>query len=94
MSQPHPTPRVAGIFVYPIKSTRGRALAHATVEPWGLGGDRRWALIDHPGWTTHGAARSPPSTAASQVTRSAWPTLVRCCWPPPPRCGSWTVGSP
>jgi uncharacterized protein YcbX len=49
MLRPHPAPRVTGIFVYPIKSTRGRAIEHATVEPWGLGGDRRWALIDHQG---------------------------------------------
>ncbi|KPI20454.1 MOSC domain containing protein [Actinobacteria bacterium OK074] len=34
------------IHVHPVKSLRGRAPGTAVVEPWGLAGDRRWALID------------------------------------------------
>lgn len=34
---------------YPVKSCRGEALSTATVEPWGLQGDRRWMLIDEAG---------------------------------------------
>jgi uncharacterized protein len=31
---------------YPVKSCRGEPLASATVEPWGLAGDRRWMIVD------------------------------------------------
>jgi uncharacterized protein YcbX len=31
---------------YPVKSCRGEELESATVEPWGLRGDRRWMVID------------------------------------------------
>lgn len=41
--------RVARIMVYPIKSAGGVAVSRATVEPWGLRGDRRWALVDEHG---------------------------------------------
>jgi uncharacterized protein len=34
---------------YPVKSCRGVALESAQVRPWGLGGDRRWMLIDADG---------------------------------------------
>ncbi|MEW2494760.1 MOSC N-terminal beta barrel domain-containing protein [Streptomyces nodosus] len=37
------------IHVHPVKALRGRALREAVVEPWGLSGDRRWALIDEAG---------------------------------------------
>jgi hypothetical protein len=41
--------RVASLHVYPVKSTRGVDLTSALVEPWGLGGDRRWMLVDDGG---------------------------------------------
>jgi hypothetical protein len=41
--------RVARIMVYPIKSAGGVAVSRANVEPWGLRGDRRWALVDERG---------------------------------------------
>ncbi|WP_329406899.1 MOSC domain-containing protein [Streptomyces sp. NBC_00704] len=37
------------IHVHPVKAFRGQALREAVVEPWGLAGDRRWALIDDGG---------------------------------------------
>ncbi|MFD5268145.1 MOSC domain-containing protein [Streptomyces sp. NPDC058335] len=37
------------IHVHPVKAFRGQSPREAVVEPWGLAGDRRWALIDHGG---------------------------------------------
>ncbi|MFC0528003.1 MOSC domain-containing protein [Phytohabitans kaempferiae] len=37
--------RVVAISLYPVKSTRGRTVDRARVEPWGLAGDRRWAVV-------------------------------------------------
>jgi uncharacterized protein YcbX len=34
---------------YPVKSCRGEALESAVIEPWGLGGDRRWMGADEAG---------------------------------------------
>jgi hypothetical protein len=35
--------------VYPVKSTRGTAVPQAEVAPWGLVGDRRWAVVGDDG---------------------------------------------
>ena len=37
------------IHVHPVKAVRGLAPREAVVEPWGLTGDRRWALVDDGG---------------------------------------------
>ncbi|MFH9012054.1 MOSC domain-containing protein [Streptomyces sp. NPDC017943] len=37
------------IHVHPVKAARGLAPAEAVVEPWGLAGDRRWAVLDNGG---------------------------------------------
>ncbi|MFJ4977898.1 MOSC domain-containing protein [Streptomyces coeruleorubidus] len=37
------------IHVHPVKAVRGLAPREAVVEPWGLTGDRRWALVDDEG---------------------------------------------
>jgi uncharacterized protein YcbX len=37
------------IHVHPVKALRGFSPREALVEPWGLAGDRRWALIDDGG---------------------------------------------
>ncbi|MFH9063521.1 MOSC domain-containing protein [Streptomyces coeruleorubidus] len=37
------------IHVHPVKAIRGLAPREAVVEPWGLTGDRRWALVDDGG---------------------------------------------
>ncbi|MGW5034608.1 MOSC domain-containing protein [Streptomyces nigra] len=39
-------PRLQSIHVHPVKAFRSIELREAVVEPWGLAGDRRWALID------------------------------------------------
>ncbi|MFD8303708.1 MOSC domain-containing protein [Streptomyces sp. NPDC059690] len=41
--------RLQSIHVHPVKAFRGLAPREALVEPWGLAGDRRWALIDDGG---------------------------------------------
>jgi uncharacterized protein len=40
---------VAELYRYPVKSCRGERLHTATVEPWGLVGDRRWMIVDAAG---------------------------------------------
>ncbi|WP_204044030.1 MOSC domain-containing protein [Acrocarpospora phusangensis] len=40
---------LAEIRKYPVKSVSGRAVDSAVVEPWGLAGDRRWAVVDEIG---------------------------------------------
>ncbi|MEO7235556.1 MAG: MOSC N-terminal beta barrel domain-containing protein [Lapillicoccus sp.] len=40
---------VTGLHLYPVKSLGGAAVESAVVEPWGLAGDRRWALVDGAG---------------------------------------------
>ncbi|WP_328316058.1 MOSC domain-containing protein [Streptomyces sp. NBC_00388] len=37
------------IHIHPVKSLTGCAQGSATVEPWGLAGDRRWMLVDETG---------------------------------------------
>jgi len=37
---------VTELWRYPVKSCRGQRLATASVEPWGLAGDRRWMIVD------------------------------------------------
>jgi len=40
---------LTGIRRYPVKSFRGEELTEATLEPWGLEGDRRWMVVDEAG---------------------------------------------
>ncbi|MEU1039504.1 MOSC domain-containing protein [Streptomyces sp. NPDC005551] len=42
-------PALHAIHVHPVKALRAHAAGEAVVEPWGLAGDRRWALIDDTG---------------------------------------------
>jgi len=41
--------RVTQVRIYPVKSLGGMDVERARVEPWGLEGDRRWALVDEAG---------------------------------------------
>ncbi|WEV78685.1 MOSC domain-containing protein [Janibacter cremeus] len=41
--------QVTQVRIYPVKSLGGTAVESARVEPWGLAGDRRWALVDEMG---------------------------------------------
>jgi uncharacterized protein YcbX len=45
---------LSAIWRYPVKSCRGHPVDAAAVEPWGLAGDRRWALLDADGRTVTG----------------------------------------
>jgi uncharacterized protein YcbX len=42
-------PHLTEIHIYPVKSLRGECPRSATVEPWGLAGDRRWLITDPTG---------------------------------------------
>jgi uncharacterized protein len=39
-------PRVSGLFIYPVKSLRGIAVSEASLDDYGLVGDRRFLLVD------------------------------------------------
>lgn len=41
--------RLGSVHRYPLKSARGERLDAASVEPWGLAGDRRWMVVDPDG---------------------------------------------
>ncbi len=41
--------KIAGIFLYPIKSTAGIAVDEASLEPRGFAADRRWVVTDDSG---------------------------------------------
>ncbi|MDJ0381209.1 MOSC N-terminal beta barrel domain-containing protein [Streptomyces sp. G-G2] len=41
--------RVQALHVHPVKSVAGTSPDEVAVEPWGLSGDRRWAVIDAEG---------------------------------------------
>ena len=43
------TLRLTELRRFPVKSCRGESLQSATVESWGLAGDRRWMLVDDSG---------------------------------------------
>lgn len=43
------TPTLSSLSLYPVKSLGGTAPVEADVEPWGLAGDRRWALATREG---------------------------------------------
>lgn len=55
---------VANLHIYPVKSTRGRPVSSAAVEPWGLAGDRRWMVVD-PGGNQITAREEPELLAVS-----------------------------
>jgi uncharacterized protein YcbX len=62
--------RVAGLHIYPVKSTRGRDVLSAQVEPWGLAGDRRFMVVDSD--NRHVTAREEPRLlTVSAVERNA-----------------------
>jgi hypothetical protein len=41
--------QVRSLHIYPVKSSAGLPLDEAQVQPWGLAGDRRWAVVDQAG---------------------------------------------
>ncbi|MFC9701167.1 MOSC domain-containing protein [Streptomyces sp. NPDC056943] len=43
------TPVLRSVQVHPVKAMRALAPTEAEVQPWGLAGDRRWAVVDAAG---------------------------------------------
>ncbi|WP_030685928.1 MOSC domain-containing protein [Streptomyces globisporus] len=41
-----PTPVLRSVHIHPVKAMRALARTEAEVQPWGLAGDRRWAVVD------------------------------------------------
>jgi uncharacterized protein YcbX len=58
-----PTPTLHSLHVHPVKALRGQTPHEAVVEPWGLAGDRRWALTDDAGRIV--TQREHPSLASA-----------------------------
>jgi uncharacterized protein YcbX len=67
-----PKPVLHSVHVHPLKAARGHTPREAAVEPWGLAGDRRWALIDE----TH-----------KVVTQRAYPRMALAAAQPMPGGG-------
>jgi uncharacterized protein len=59
-------PRLAGLWVHPLKSARPVRLEEAVVEQRGLHGDRRWMLVDANGVFV--SQRSTPRLASLMAT--------------------------
>ena len=62
-----PNPALHSIHVHPVKALRGQAPREAVVEPWGLAGDRRWALIDESGKVVTHRERPRLALAAAEL---------------------------
>ncbi|MFD1661686.1 MOSC domain-containing protein [Streptomyces caeni] len=62
-----PTPVLRSIHVHPVKALRGQSPREAVVEPWGLAGDRRWALIDAAGRIVTQRERPRLALAAAEL---------------------------
>ena len=79
--------QVTRLRVYPVKSFAGVDVDSAAVLPWGLEGDRRWAVVDPDGEpiTAREAnellgltARCSTATTASLLADSRRATESRC----------------
>lgn len=74
--RPSAMPRLSGIFIYPVKSCRGVALATAEIDELSLAGDRRFLVVDETGkfltQRTHARmARISTALDAERLTLSA-----------------------
>ena len=74
--------RLTSIHRYPVKSCRGEALEEATVEPWGLVGDRRWMLVDEDGEAITAREVNQMLLVVPELT----PTGLRVTAPDLPQC--------
>ncbi|MER5640048.1 MOSC N-terminal beta barrel domain-containing protein [Kitasatospora sp. NPDC002227] len=62
-------PQLIGLHVYPLKSAYRQSPQSATVEPWGLAGDRRWMLVDRSGRAV--TQREEPTLGQLRVSHGA-----------------------
>jgi hypothetical protein len=60
---------LTSLHIYPVKSCHRVDLDAATVEPWGLAGDRRWVVVDEDGLQR--TQRNVPRMALIQPTHAA-----------------------
>ncbi|MEV7069665.1 MOSC N-terminal beta barrel domain-containing protein [Streptomyces sp. NPDC093990] len=60
--------RLLSIHVHPVKAFRALGLREAEVEPWGLAGDRRWALVDDGGKVVTQRQQPRLALAAAELT--------------------------
>ena len=74
--------RLTSIHRYPVKSCRGEALEEATVEPWGLVGDRRWMLVGEDGEAITAREVNQMLLVVPELT----PTGLRVTAPDLPQC--------
>jgi hypothetical protein len=58
------TAALSALHTYPVKSCHRVDMDTATVEPWGLAGDRRWVVVDEEG--LHRTQRTVPRMALIQ----------------------------
>ncbi len=79
---------VTDLYRYPVKSCRGEQLPAASVEPWGLAGDRRWMIVD-PGGEVVTARERPrlvlvtPVLSGDGTIRLAEPAMPELTVPVP-----------
>lgn len=59
---------VSELWRYPVKSLRGESLGQARVEPWGIGGDRRWMVVDRSGETLWAGRHHRLATMSAVLT--------------------------
>ncbi|MGW6905440.1 MOSC domain-containing protein [Streptomyces sp. NPDC054940] len=59
--------KLQSIHLHPVKACRGITPREAVVEPWGLTGDRRWALIDGGGKVVTQRQRPRLALAAAEL---------------------------
>ncbi|MFD8999401.1 MOSC domain-containing protein [Streptomyces sp. NPDC059582] len=83
------------IHVHPVKAFRALSLREAVVEPWGLAGDRRWALIDDGGKVVTQRQQPRLALAAAELVpggvRLSAPGLGPLTVPVPEPIGTVTV---
>ncbi|MFJ6388168.1 MOSC domain-containing protein [Streptomyces sp. NPDC091972] len=60
--------QLLSIHVHPVKAFRALGLREAEVEPWGLAGDRRWALVDDGGKVVTQRQQPRLALAAAELT--------------------------
>ncbi len=66
---------LSGLFIYPVKSLRGFAVATADVDPLGLAGDRRFLVVDEQG--RHLTQRPLPRMALIATALTARDLVLR-----------------